>query len=305
MLSIRQIIYMQMLNIKSFTYTLGILFLILTPASVCYAEASFIEQFQIQAEIDKNIANRITEYYTEDIQLPLIKQKIELLSLEKKLNSIRNEYKDKPVYWFIKGLNHQNLASYYNTTNNQQLSETHLNKKNKAYQKILQMSDADTNKLSAAIFSTMKHGLPQDLKIKATENELRLGGNGESDSYYWYLHWSKINQLKLAGKNKEAELAYEDMKKELNNSKMDMSKYENLTTEIEKNTLKQPAATDQVVSEPIQKKLKNTSATPKVAKNKKTDSDTNMTLLVSILIFIIFNVIIISAFYLTKLKNNK
>jgi len=82
----------------------------------------------------------------------------------------------------------------------------------------------------------MKHGLPEDLKIQATQFELAQGGNADNESEYWYLHWSNVDQLKKAGRHEEAEQAFRKMQKAMQENKVDMSVYANLNKQIEKQT---------------------------------------------------------------------
>ncbi|RDH84788.1 MAG: hypothetical protein DIZ80_04800 [endosymbiont of Galathealinum brachiosum] len=229
---------MQMLNTRLFIRITGLCLLISTSISVCLANTSFLQQFQVKSTIDNSLADRITEYYSEDITLPLAEQRAELLNIGSQLDALEKSHSDKAVYWFIRGLHHRNIASYYAEAKNKTLSNSHLNNKNNAYKKAIEQRKTSDNQLSASIFNTMKHGLPQDLKIKAIQNELALGGNGESDSDYWYLHWSNIDQLEKAGRKQEALAAYNKMQKELKNSDMDMSIYNSLTTKIKNQTLK-------------------------------------------------------------------
>lgn len=224
-------------------YTAFSLLLIFLTVSTGFAESNFTQydfygQFQLEPVIDKNIANKITSYYSEEITIPLNQQKQELVKLEEELNILSDEYSDNAMFWFIKGLQHRNMAAFYTESNNSQLASSHIRHKDNAYKKAIELDRSSKNKLSAAIYSTMKHGLPQDLKIEATQNELALGGNTESDSQYWYLHWSNIDQLEKAGRKKEAEDAYKKMQQELKDSDMNKNIYKKLNTKIEKDTFK-------------------------------------------------------------------
>jgi len=252
---IKQITYMQMLYIKLLIRFTFMLLVIMASVPLCSANTRFIDQFQIAPIINEAIAGRITEYYSEDIPLPLEQQKIELLNLQSQLDNLASTHSDRAIYWFLKGLHQKNIASYYIEKNNVSLANNHMNNKNTAFKKALELSKLPDNQLSAAIFSTMKHGLPQDLKIEATKNELALGGNGESDSYYWYLHWSNIDQLEKAGRKEEAQAAYKKMQKELQRSDMDMSVYNSLTKKIETETLGKPAPKTPNTSPPPEKKV--------------------------------------------------
>lgn len=204
----------------------------------CSANNLFNEQFLTEPVIASGIADRITQYHSENILLPAEQQKIELLTLEKQLDALQNIHSNQASFWFIRGLNYKNIAAYYFENQNPQLVKSYIHKKNAAYKNAIDLSGTEDNKLSAPIFSTMKPGLPEDLKIQATKSEISLGGNGENDSYYWYLHWSNIDQLEKAGRKDEAKSAYKKMQEELQKSGMDMSIYTSLTEKIESETLK-------------------------------------------------------------------
>ncbi len=260
---------MQTLIIK-FTQQLSII-LCLTIAAVplCSAETSFIEQFQTDPVINENLANRITRYYSEDISLPLEQQKTELFNIENQLDNVLNKYSQNATYWFIRGLQNRNIAAFYTESKNLQLAKTYIKSKDNAYKNALELSKKVKNSLSAAIYSTMKHGLPEDLKIEATKNEISQGGNGDNESYYWYLHWSNIDQLQKAGREDEAKTAYKKMQNELRLSGADVSIYNSLTKKIQTKTFNETAVTkpknknqpktpkDQPKSESQSKSLKN------------------------------------------------
>jgi len=69
-----------------------------------FAASQFIEQFQTEPLVNSALANRVTEYYSDDISLSLNKQKTELLKIEKQLNAIENKFSDDAVYWFIRSV---------------------------------------------------------------------------------------------------------------------------------------------------------------------------------------------------------
>jgi len=178
------------------------------------------------------------------------------------------------------------VASYYIASKNPELSRSHIEHKDKAYKKALSLSKTKGKELSAAIYSTMKHGLPQKLKITATQNEISQGGNGDNDSYYWYLHWSNINQLQKAGRKKEAEDAYQTMQKELKDSGMDMSVYNSLTKQIETQTL--------------QKKQAKPQKKPADHKKKEDKLDTKYIIISSIAAFSAISLIIVTVIELRR-----
>lgn len=202
------------------------------------ADTEFEEYFLLSPPVSKLIANRITTYYSEDITSPPELQKKELLKFQKTLELEKNKQKKRSAYWFIKGLNHRNLAALYSELKEPSLADIQTSRKNIAYKNALELDSKTPHKLSAVIYSTMKYGLPQDLKITATQGEISQGGKGDNDSYYWYLHWSNIDQLQKAGREDEAKEAYKKMQNELKNSDMDMSVYKTMNKQIETKTLK-------------------------------------------------------------------
>jgi len=235
MLSIKPITCMQISVIKLKTISGIYCLFILSFVSAHSMAAGFTDFFHKSPVINESLADRVSRYYSEDIKLPIETQKKELLEIANELESISVKFSDQPVYWFIKGLNHRNLASLYFESKSIQQSDREIHKKDIAYKKAIEL-DKSLKYLNASIYSTMKHGLPESSKIDATQQELSLGGNGENDSYYWYLHWSNIDQLKNSARNEEAEQAFKIMKKEMNNSDIDMSVYKALNEKIEKDT---------------------------------------------------------------------
>lgn len=230
---IKQITYMQIF-ITKLRITLCIA--IFTYAELCSASANFSDYFQTEPVIKSAIADRVTYYYSEDIELTDAQQKIELLYLNSQLNSIETLYAEQAIYWFIRGLNDRNIAAYYTHLKEQIPANKYIKNKNNAYEKALQLAKINPKELSAAIYSTMKHGLPLDLKIQATQFELAQGGNVDNESAYWYLHWSNIDQLKKAGRQQEAEDAYKQMQTAMQANKVDMSVYADLNQQVENQT---------------------------------------------------------------------
>jgi len=227
-----------------------IVFITAFATSLCSSAASFGDYFQSKPEIDSTIADRVTHYYSEDVQLSISQQQLELLKLESQLRSIESTHTEQAIYWFIRGLNDRNLAAHYTHTNEQKTAKKHIENKNNAYKKALNLARNNPQKLNAAMYSTMKHGLPEDLKIEATQFELAQGGNIDNDSAYWYLHWSNIDQLKKAGRHEEADKAFESMQKAMQENNADMSVYAELNRQVEKQTLKR---TDKNAATPVQK----------------------------------------------------
>ena len=237
---------MQIFNTKLRIIVLIIAFTV----SLSSSAASFDDYFQRKSDINSTIADRVTHYYSEDVKLPIEQQQIELKKLESQLSALESSHTNQAIYWFIRGLNDRNLAAHYNHTNETETVKQHIENKNNAYKKALSIAKNNPQKLSVAIYSTMKHGLPEDLKIAATQFELAQGGNIENESAYWYLHWSNIDQLKKAGRHEEADKAFDDMQKAMREKNVDMSVYADLSKQVEKQTLKR---TDKKTPDPAQK----------------------------------------------------
>ncbi len=234
----------------------SILYTLLTLSSPVLAETEFSELFLMEPDINRTISDRVAVYHSQNITLNLSQQERELTTIRSQLSALKLDNRDNAMFWFIKGLNHSNMASLYTSTKQADLVNQHIKLKNEAYETAIRL-DHNEKKLSAAIYNTMKHGLPQDLKIEATQKELQQGGNGFSDSYYWYLHWSNIDQLKKAGRHDEAEAAFEQMQKELKESDMDPNIYGSLTQSIEKQTFnKQEQKKPESRPEPVKQESK-------------------------------------------------
>jgi len=291
---------MQMLNIK-FNALIGLLFCVISVSgSICQANTRFIDQFQVEPVIDELLANKITEYYSEDINLPLKQQRDELLKLDTQLETISGAHTNSAIFWFIKGLHHKNMASYYTEEKNLPLTKSHMTLNNEAFGKSIKLAELPGNQLSSSIFSTMKHSLPQDLRIEVTKNEIKLGGNGDNDSYYWYLHWSNIDQLEKAGRKEEAKQAYKKMQRELKASDADMSIYQTLTKKIETETLnlspqkKFQAETSQA------KQVK-----PKKEKEKTKVYETKYIVILAVILISILSIVVVTAYEVMQNKNKK
>jgi len=297
---IKRITYMQMLNIK-FSAFIGFLFCVISASvSICQANIRFIDQFQVEPVIDELLANKITAYYSEDINLPLKQQRDELLKLDTQLESLSNTHSDSAIFWFLKGLHHKNMASYYSEEKNLPLTKSHMTLNNKAFEKAIKLTELPGNQLSSSIFSTMKHSLPQDLRIEATKNEIKLGGNGDNDSYYWYLHWSNIDQLEKAGREEEAKQAYKKMQRELKASNADMSIYQTLTRKIETETLKLP----------VQKKTQpQTQKTKPVEKKKEKEKpkvyETKYIVILAVILLSIISIVAVTAYEVLQNRKKK
>ncbi len=181
----------------------------------CLQAAEFAEAYDISARGFEREANRVVVYYQSDTQFDLQQQKDQLNFINSSLQQLEAKYNNNPVFRFVQGLQARNMASLEQRIGNTAQSTHWLQKKQDYYLMAMALDKKQAPHLSAAVYATMKKGLGGDEKLQATQNELKLGGSGENDSYYWYLHWSNINQLQKQGKIEEAEKALAAMKKEI------------------------------------------------------------------------------------------
>jgi hypothetical protein len=191
-----------------------LLFFCYFPA-IALAGTTFNELFDIELNQYNQLADRVAVYHTIDIAMDIRSQQTELELLQNNIDNILKVSPDEPVYWFINGLNHNNLAALFTALNNQDAVNRQIELRNTAYQKAMRLDQIPPLKLSAAIYATMKHGLPDAEKIKAIENEIKKGGSGDSDDQYIQLHWSLVNALEKTGRHNEAQNALAEMQREI------------------------------------------------------------------------------------------
>jgi len=177
--------------------------------------SSFDEAFDLSAKGFEKQANKIAGYFNSDIGHDMDYQRQELMLLTSILSEVEEQFKDNPVFWFVKGVHAKNMASFNKQSGNEAKVIHWMDVKTKNYLKAMMLDKENKPHLSAASYAVMKSGLPLPHKQRAVEMELNLGGNGENDSYYWYLHWSNINELQKQNMFKEADEALLRMKQEL------------------------------------------------------------------------------------------
>ena len=217
------------------------LLLLLIFISPVQADTGFEDLFYLHAGNASDTADRVTNFHADNINLSVTEKVNELNALSQNIDAFINASPDNADLWFIKGLNYSNLAAIYSAQGDAQQVEQFIDKKNSAYEKAMQL-DQTSNILTAAIYATMKHGLPEALKINAIQKELSLGGNGENESSYWYLHWSNVSALQQAGRTEEAKQALNNMKAEMAAQDVSNADYGKLTKQIEQ-SIKQPPQT--------------------------------------------------------------
>jgi len=187
----------------------GFLFSFLVNAS------EFEEAFDMSANGFSREANRIIVFADSAPNRDVVLQQNEFDFISKSLASKEAAYTNNPIYWFTRGLHAKNMASFYQQNNQPEKVADKIKKKNKFYLKAMSVDKKHSPDLSARAYAAMKSGLPDESKQQAIAAELGLGGSGESESYYWLLHWSNINELKKLGRMDDAKTALANMKKEL------------------------------------------------------------------------------------------
>ena len=193
-----------------------ILLLFCCMPAITLAETDFNELFEAELDTHTQIANRVATYHATDMALEIPTQQIELESLQKDIDAILADSPNEPLYWFISGLNHNNLAALAALQKNQGAVNRQIEQRNLAYQKAMLLVQTLPLKLSARIYATMKYGLPAADKINAIKNEIKQGGSGENDTQYIQLHWSQVNELEKSGRHDEAQAALKEMQREIN-----------------------------------------------------------------------------------------
>ncbi|MDH5483839.1 MAG: hypothetical protein OEY43_01285 [Gammaproteobacteria bacterium] len=206
-------------------YLLIIPFILL--CSTGYAETPFNELFDTELGNFTELADRVASYHSENIDLPVNTRINELEALAINIDNILKIKSDNPVIWFIKGLNHSNLAAAYSSDNIDK-KDFHIHEKDVAYKKAMDLDMGHSPHLTPSIYASIKHGMPERERIHAIQQELLLGGNGDNDSYYWQLHWSNISALEQAGQFDAAQKALENMKRELKEQHLTNTDYDKI-----------------------------------------------------------------------------
>lgn len=179
------------------------------------ANTGFNEQFNVRLDRFNDIADRISEYHSSDINLDAQSKQHELEALQQNVEAMIKTAPEDPLLWFISGLNHNNLASFYAAQNQPQRAGEYSERRNHDYQRAMELDQKLPSRLSAQIYAAMKHGLPAEARIEAIKQELAQGGSGENEDYFWQLHWSHVSALDEAGHYDEAEKALQDMQNQM------------------------------------------------------------------------------------------
>lgn len=229
------------------------------------AGTDFNELFDADLVQHNQIADRIAAYSSTDIALDTAAQQTELESLQQSVDAITGAEPDEPLYWFVSGLNHNNLAALFAAQNNEAVSRQHIEQRNLAYQKAMLLDKIPPLKLSATIYASMKYGLPEAEKIKAIESEIKQGGSGNSDDQYIQLHWSRVNALEKSGRHDEAQKALREMQREISQRNLKNPDYQLIVERAQSEIDKGRAADKQQTASP-QTGSKRTAPAPSVSK---------------------------------------
>ena len=204
--------------------------IIVSCLATVHADTTFNELFDAELSSFNDIADRVAQYHATDMPGEPEQKRLELEALSSRLDAIIKSDTKNPLYWFLRGLNQGALASLYNSMGDRQKTARHVGARNAAYAKAMALDKDGPARLSASVYATMKHGLPETLKIQAIQSELALGGNGDNESYYWNLHWSNISALQQAGRLSEAEQAVKNMQQELAAAGRDQEDYQKIVS---------------------------------------------------------------------------
>ena len=190
------------------------------------ANVSFNEMFEIELKQNQELADRVASYHATDIPLPLPAQQNELETLQQSIDVLLKTTADDPLYHFLNGLNHNNLAALFSAMNQANAVRKQIDQRNLAYQKAMLLDNTPPLNLSAAIYATMKHGLPEADKIKAIEKEIK--GGGSSDDQNIQLHWSLVYALEKVGRHDEAQKALTEMQREITKRELKNPDYQRI-----------------------------------------------------------------------------
>lgn len=229
--------------------------------------AEFNQAFDLLPLGFERQANLVTQYHNTEVKLDLAYQKKELMFLTASLQEAEASYKNNPVFRFVQGMHAKNMASFEKKQGNVVAVEKWLMKKDEYYIQALELDKEHKPHLSASAYATMKKSLPEKYKQQAIESELKLGGNGENESYYWYLHWSNINELQKQGRIADAEKALQKMRSELAEQGLSADVYHQLVDKAEhdvverKNQMENTATAEKVKPQKIKPERDHTAFT--------------------------------------------
>ncbi len=203
-----------------------------------YAQSLFTEIFQYEGNNLPEYVDQITAEYLKDSSQPVQQRLQQYLSYSELLQQTHDR-DHQAIWYFIQGLNNLNIISILkqvqseSNIENQSEIEKYNHRLQQAFKSAM-AADKNSQELNANMYAIMKRTFEGDLKIEAIQNELRLGGSGDSEASYWFKHWQVIGALKDAGRFNEAELALNKMNQELKSAGLQNSAYSQIPQHIEK-----------------------------------------------------------------------
>ena len=203
---------------KSLCHSLLLAFLLCGLCLPVIAQTRFSQSFDIDDKQLPTFADHISDEYFEDLSEPVSTRLLRYISYSDQLT--HPEPGQKASWSFIQGLNTLNIISLLkqlerdSAVNNQAEIAKYNVLLRKSFENAIHY-DSQEKQLSASMYATMQRALEGDAKIEAMKNELQLGGNGDSETSYWFKHWQVIGELEQAGRHEEAMQASQKMKQEM------------------------------------------------------------------------------------------
>jgi hypothetical protein len=227
-----------------------------------YAQSLFTESFQFEGNNLPEYVDQITAEYLKDSSQPVQQRLQQYLSYSELLQQ-PHDRDHQAIWYFIQGLNNLNIISILkqvqseSNIENQSEIEKYNHRLQQAFKSAM-AADKNSHELSANMYAIMQRTFEGDLKIEAIQNELRLGGSGDSEASYWFKHWQVIGALKDAGRFNEAELALNKMNQELKSAGLQNSAYSQIPQHIVKGLsqarMQLHSQISKSKSEPVEKK---------------------------------------------------
>jgi hypothetical protein len=193
------------------------------------AQTFFSESFEYNGAPLPDYVDRIADEYLRDSPEPA-QQRLQQFQSYSELLQQPHDGNQKATWYFIQGLNDLNIISILkqiqseSDIDNQSEIDKYDQKLQQAFKNAMAV-DQKSKELTAYMYVIMQRSFEGDLKIEAAQNELRLGGSGDSEASYWFKHWQVIGALKDAGRFDEAEQALNEMNQQLKSAGLQNSAY--------------------------------------------------------------------------------
>lgn len=188
------------------------------------ARLGFADRFEYDGPPLPEFADEVSRYYFEDSRRKPDSRLNIFNNHEQAIKNFISNRKDATLGWFVLGMNYHNkqAAEYEKDSNNTKVIAALTEKKIAAYKAAME-SNLNNRLLTARMYSITKNSLNDAARIEAIQNELALGGSGDTETSYWHLHWNNVGSLQDAERFSEAEKALQQMETELKESGLDKS----------------------------------------------------------------------------------